>query len=669
MKSRHSEIHTPVKRWIITAATAVIMILLVFLYMLHRTSHQEYEDKLVISLFGEQKMYTQMISKDMSRIYGLLLAKEAGKNYRSAEEVDQRIADTKKDLSEICDSFSRNLDGLKRNNISYAGHEIEISQSVIDSSSHLQDIECIWGEFNQSVQLLLKADHIDSQLLEGVMFVNDNNMKLLECWDNFQQQILEKSIHDGKISFYFFYGITTVLLLGTFFSLYQLQHLFVIPLGQLYKGLEEIGLGTCPEDKVYPDEKGMLPVAVEIGNMFHKINNLISLIENINKNVSFMDTLNFIRNTFSEYIPYNYIGIGLISEDKQRLIPTYGVSDGSVAGLPDGLRGEDWEICDTSLGKLIQSGEARIINDLEQYCEGQPIKSYNKVVLGSGIRSSITLPLIVSGEEVGVIFFSSTGKNVYTGEHLKFLKMLANSLAISLNQNGFINDVLYGSILALAKLAEARDGDTGEHLDRMSYYTRVLAEILYENNIYTDTITLDYIDDLERFAPLHDIGKVGIRDEILLKPGKLTQEEFVEMKKHVSFGADVLRAAERNIIKRGKSLFRIGVEIVEGHHEKWDGTGYPYARKGEEIPVSARIVALADVLDALTSRRPYKEAFSFGAALEIIKDGRGNHFDPVIVDAFFSNMDRIQTAYLKFYPERKATYLCLQGTEHDEAVS
>jgi response regulator RpfG family c-di-GMP phosphodiesterase len=404
----------------------------------------------------------------------------------------------------------------------------------------------------------------------------------------------------------------------------------------------------------FPTKKTMVPIVSEINEVFHKINYLKSLIENINNNASFMETLNFISSTFSSFIPYNYIGIGLISEDKKHVKASYGVSDGSIVGFPEKLKGTNWLISETSLGKLIDTGEARMINDLEEYCEGKPMKLYNKVLLEAGVRASIALPLQVSGEPMGVIFFSSTRKNVYTQEHMKFLETLANSIAISLNQNIFVSDIVFSSILALAKLAEARDEDTGEHLDRMAVYARTIAELLYENNIYTDEITMEYIDNIEHFSPLHDIGKVGIRDGILLKPGKLTTEEFAEMKKHACYGAEVLKAADKNIQKHDKSLFGMGTDIAEGHHEKWDGSGYPYGRKGIEIPLSARIAALADVFDALTSKRPYKEAFSLETAVEIIREGRGKHFDPVIVDIFLAHFTRIEHVYYKYKVQKDA---------------
>lgn len=227
--------------------------------------------------------------------------------------------------------------------------------------------------------------------------------------------------------------------------------------------------------------------------------------------------------------------------------------------------------------------------------------------------------------------------------------MLANSIAISFEQNIFIDDLLYSNTLALAKLAEARDEDTGEHLERMKIYSSKMAELLYSDGIYEDIIDIEYISQIERFSPLHDIGKVGVPDGILLKPGKLTKEEFEEMKKHTTYGAEVLRTAEQTISKHKRCLFGIGIEIAEGHQEKWDGSGYPFGKKENEIPLSARIVAVADVLDALTSERPYKKAFSFETSFQMMVEERGTHFDPVIIDSFVKHKEDIFRIYQKFH--------------------
>jgi len=189
-----------------------------------------------------------------------------------------------------------------------------------------------------------------------------------------------------------------------------------------------------------------------------------------------------------------------------------------------------------------------------------------------------------------------------------------------------------GTIFAMSKLAESKDPETGAHLDRMREYCKVLAERLAGHEKYRSVITKKFVDAIYAASPLHDVGKVGVPDNILLKPGKLTDEEWVEMKKHTLIGADTLRAVNRQ--HPGNFFLQMGVEIAEGHHEKWDGSGYPHRRRGDEIPLAARVLALGDVYDALTSVRCYKEAFSHEKSRAIVLEGRGRHFDPDVVDAF-----------------------------------
>jgi PAS domain S-box-containing protein len=188
------------------------------------------------------------------------------------------------------------------------------------------------------------------------------------------------------------------------------------------------------------------------------------------------------------------------------------------------------------------------------------------------------------------------------------------------------------TILGLAKLAEYRDEGTGAHLERIRDYARRLAEEMAENSRYKDIITQEFIDDIYQSSILHDIGKVGVPDRILLKPGKLTAEEFELIKRHTTLGGDAIRAIESRIV--GRSFLFLGREIAYNHHEKWDGSGYPRGLKSDEIPLAARIVALADVYDALTTKRFYKEAYSHEKSKRIIVDLKNSHFDPEIVDTF-----------------------------------
>jgi len=192
------------------------------------------------------------------------------------------------------------------------------------------------------------------------------------------------------------------------------------------------------------------------------------------------------------------------------------------------------------------------------------------------------------------------------------------------------------AMLAVAKLAECRDDTTGFHLDRIQWFSRLLGEALTEGP-YADRVSPEFVDHLFKSSPLHDIGKVAIPDSILMKPGPLDPEEWEVMKNHTTHGGDTLREVielHRSPSGQGARFLRMAMVIAYDHHEKWDGSGYPAGKSGEEIPLEARIVALADAYDAITSERPYKEAFSHPEAVRRILRDRGTHFDPLVTDAF-----------------------------------
>ncbi|GMV90672.1 MAG: hypothetical protein AMXMBFR82_04500 [Candidatus Hydrogenedentota bacterium] len=188
------------------------------------------------------------------------------------------------------------------------------------------------------------------------------------------------------------------------------------------------------------------------------------------------------------------------------------------------------------------------------------------------------------------------------------------------------------TMFSMARLAESRDPETGEHLERMRRYVREIAIEMGSWTKYDGIIDSGFVEILYYSSPLHDIGKVGIPDQILLKPGKLSPEEFDIMKTHTLVGGDTLKAADEEA--GGNSFLTMGRDIAYYHHEKWDGNGYPYGLKGEDIPLPARIVALGDAYDALTSKRPYKEPFSHEKSRDIILEAAGAHFDPDVIEAF-----------------------------------
>jgi putative two-component system response regulator len=194
------------------------------------------------------------------------------------------------------------------------------------------------------------------------------------------------------------------------------------------------------------------------------------------------------------------------------------------------------------------------------------------------------------------------------------------------------------TMVAMGALAEARDPETGNHIRRTQRYVKLLASQLKEHPNFSSFLTPENITSLYKSAPLHDIGKVGVPDHILLKPGKLTDKEFEEMKNHTVYGFDALAAAELSISTADNFLI-FAKDIAYFHHEKWDGTGYPDGLFGDNIPISARLMAVADVYDALISRRVYKPPFPHEKAVAIIQEGKGSHFDPDMVDVFLEIAD------------------------------
>lgn len=209
-----------------------------------------------------------------------------------------------------------------------------------------------------------------------------------------------------------------------------------------------------------------------------------------------------------------------------------------------------------------------------------------------------------------------------------------------------LSETQLSTIFAMSKLAESRDPETGEHLERMREYCKVLSEKLGTLSKYQDIIDQAFVDNIYTASPLHDIGKVGVDDTVLQKPGKLTPEEWKLMRMHPVIGAETLREVDRQ--HPGNAFLRTGIAIAESHHEKWDGSGYPYGLAGENIPLAARILALGDVYDALTSKRCYKDAFSHKQSRDMIEEQIGRHFDPDVSRAFLESEDEFQRIRSEF---------------------
>lgn len=279
--------------------------------------------------------------------------------------------------------------------------------------------------------------------------------------------------------------------------------------------------------------------------------------------------------------------------------------------------------------------ESNDVGIIKQFCEFMET-SYDRNGRYYDVQiNDLTNNDIVTGYTVSLVDITT---------HMEYSKMLENEVAEKAKK---ISKIQERFIVSFANMIELRDDITGQHVKRTSRYVRIIANALKKRNIYPGIITDEFVDAICKAAPLHDIGKIAISDSILRKPGKLTEEEFEIIKTHPKVGGDMLREALK--IDEADEYLTYAYEMAMYHHEKWNGTGYPEGLKGNEIPLSARIMAIADVFDALTSKRSYKDKISDDRAFEIIEQSSGSHFDPILVNVFVDIKEEILETKNKNY--------------------
>lgn len=356
------------------------------------------------------------------------------------------------------------------------------------------------------------------------------------------------------------------------------------------------------------------------------------------------DILEMLFDKLSDLMDIDRIGIAFVDYRKNKIIAEYGVATYDQIKIGPGFEVSTEK---TSLKKQLKTPMSLINNDIPASVEKKPHSVSLNLIAAEGIKSNMIIPLVTNNVVFGFIFISSSKLNHFTDENLKFASKIIYEISGALNRSYLLKVVLSKMTTTFAKLVDRKDNETGDHILRMVSYSKIIAEGLRKMDIGTHPVDRRMILEIERNASVHDIGKVGIPDKILKKPGKLTPEEWQIMKTHVMIGGEIFADLRRDLGLFEADFYKVPEEIVKFHHEKFDGSGYPYRLSGSEIPLVARIVALGDVFDALTSERAYKKAFSFEKALEIIRESTGTHFDPVVVEAFFNQLDEIKKIYNK----------------------
>lgn len=351
---------------------------------------------------------------------------------------------------------------------------------------------------------------------------------------------------------------------------------------------------------------------------------------------------------FGRAMPCDRLSLAFLDQEGF-VVQESAVSSGSPLLLDAGY---SQRLAGTSLESIAVSGEPRIIADLEARncgrCDGP-----NALLLEEGYRSSLTVPLLLGSRCVGFLFLNARRKGAYTADHLSLARRMAALLRGSLYSDYVLQLFLAETSRAFVMTMEKKDDETSLHIRRMSLYSyRIAARLAKAEPIYAEALTPRMLRDILWFSPLHDIGKIGVPDVVLFKAGPLDEAERQVMEQHVNMGIAIFRSLNEGLKSYlTESPLDTTIDIIAGHHEKWDGSGYPRGLAGAAIPLSARIVAAGDVLDALTTARPYKAPWPFDEALSWMRDQSGRHFDPAVVAAAIDIRDELEDIYRSYKDE------------------
>lgn len=427
-------------------------------------------------------------------------------------------------------------------------------------------------------------------------------------------------------------AVTMLSLLGL------LYRRMVKPLRETLSGFSRVARGDLGHQVPVQGAGEIQQMTTAFNQLSERLNSLFRLTDRITHGNTLDETLRFVLEEFRSFLPLDWVGVFFPSPDGERLVLDRQYGDHSA--LREGVS--------LPLGAVAMYPDVlATIDDIETRCAQYPSDLYAAMLCRAGLGSAMLLRTQGKGARA-VLVFAARAPHAYQPEHAELLTNVAGQLTHALDKTVFMEGLVVSAVQGLAKLAESRDPETGDHLARMALYATLVAEELGRSGPYAGEITAAYVRAIHQFAPMHDIGKVGLGDDILRKPGPLTEAERLEMERHPVIGAEVLRRCEAQVNALGYSIFGVAIDIAEGHHERFDGTGYPARRSGRAIPLAARIVSVADVFDALTSRRPYKEAWPVEKALAMMESQSGRQFDPDVLDAFIRALPRILEVHERF---------------------
>ena len=623
------------------------------LYLLNLRKH----DYLILNLSGQLRVISQLIVN-----HSAAYADNAPRNFKSYY---RDVALYHKQIQMLVERYDKIINSFKARRLAPELFQNEIlsvrqnKKNIPKISEKYDPIYCTWNkaarnelveaakswsEFKLGLYKELGSNLKEPRLEAAAKYVLYNEDSLMQAatgltaaFRNMMEDKLNQITWLNRISII----LSFLIAITIFFVIYK--KVFK-PMAVTIDAFNRVALGELSHQIDVSDTVELGQLTSSFNRLTAKLNSLFGLTNRIYQATNLDEIIKFVYEEFNSLLPIDWVAMLRMDVSKQYMVV------GHIYSKEEQIlrEGDTVSVSHPVIKDVFNENKVISFDDLEEELNNSSEEDNFFInLVRMNMKSMIVFPLCISGDEQAVLVFSTRIKNAYSTSHREFLNNITSQVSNAFDRSIGMESLVISAVEGLAKLAESRDPETGDHLVRMSLYSYILAKELYDEGIYQGEYGSSYPRHVYNFAPMHDIGKVGVEDSILLKPGKLTDEQWVEMKKHPVVGADVLRRCESQVNHAGYSMFKIGIEIAEGHHEKYDGSGYPYQRKGREIPLSARIVALADVFDALTSRRPYKEAWPVEKALGLIDEESGKHFDPGVVKAFKSALPKIMEVYDK----------------------
>jgi HD-GYP domain-containing protein (c-di-GMP phosphodiesterase class II) len=361
--------------------------------------------------------------------------------------------------------------------------------------------------------------------------------------------------------------------------------------------------------------------------------------EELNKGITVTEKIGSIHGAVKNRFPFiDRIAVA-VYDPKTDMLKTFSHSSGGE----NPLSRYQAKLADSkSLTEIHKTRRPRLINDLMSYSPSD--REHSRRIVDQGYRASYTIPMYMGGIFFGFVFFDSQKENSLTPEVVHYLNIFGHLISLTIINNLMTIQTMVSTVKAARDITAYRDMETGAHLDRMSHYARLIAREMAEKHGFDD----EYIEHVFLFSPLHDIGKIGVPDTILRKADKLTPEEYELMKSHTQKGREIIDAILKDFGLEAFRHIEMMRNITEYHHEHVDGNGYPHGLKGNEIPMEARIISVADIFDALTSERPYKTAWTNEEAFSELRKLAGIQLDPDCVEALIQNAEEIEKIQARF---------------------